>query len=1155
MKLKSILRNKLFSIFLLLNILVSCTNEGQVSEEEWVRNPKVLVFSKVNGYKHASIPAGFDAIRKMGMGNNFRVDTTTNADVFTDKNLRNYRAVIFNNTNGNILSPEHKAAFERYIQSGGGFVGIHSAAATEYEWPWYGKLVGAFFDNHPVNPGTRKATVEVVDTLHISTIGLPKRWERNDEWYNYRSFYPEIKVLINLDENTYEGGNHGSKHPIAWFHEFDGGRAFYTGGGHESDNFSEPEFLQHLLGGVKYAMGDGKMLDYSKAYSKVVPEENRFVKTVLVNGLNSPMTLEISDDGKIFYTELRTANLFMFDTKTGKNIIVHRFNVSTKGGTGLIGVTLDPGFSKNRWLYCYYAPPKAEEPIIFNLSRFYVNEDYTLDLVSEKILLQVPVQENSGSHHGGDFAWDKDGNLYLSTGDSTTPFPSDGYAPLDERQEKIHYSMDAQRSSANTNDFKGKILKIKPQPDGTYTIPEGNLFPVGTENALPEIYVMGCRNPYRIAVNPLTSVVYWGEIGPDAGKDSIQGPKGYDEFNQAKKAGNFGWPYFVGDNQAYTKWDFTTKTAGSKYDPARPINESPNNTGLRELPPAMPALIWYPYEASKEFPELGLGGRSAMVGQFYSFNKELKNPKKFPEYYNNTLFIFDWMRNWVMSLRFDEKEDLIKIEPFMSDNGDFRRPIDMVFGKDGIMYMLEYGTIYGADNEDARLVKIEYNTGNRAPIAKAGAVDKQAKALANSRAQLTSENKVQPLKLVVGKAPLTVDFTSEGSKDLDYGDVVNFHWNFDGKATSSEANPSFTFNNPGTYQVILKATDIKGAINRDTLTVKVGNARPVVQIETADNKSFFWDDLPFKYAVKVSDDEDALIDESRIKVLFNYNPTLPTTISENAVGHQDEKIMDVVHRGSTLITNSDCKACHTIDKLSVGPSYVEVAKRYKVQSGSVSFLAEKIINGGGGSWGTTYVMSAHPQISKQDAEEMVKYIFSLTDKKEEKTSLAAKGALKFDKHNNEQPNGKYTFYASYIDNGANGIEGLLGSEFLIFRNAKIRAAFADKLGNISRWGNWLGGAHNNSFIMLKNVDLSGISKFAFEFSSNKGGEIEIRINSQYGPVIGKNNFGKTDGDKRERAVVKLQEPVYGFHDVYFRFVKKDLPNNDIINVQHIFVEK
>ena len=149
-------------------------------------------------------------------------------------------------------------------------------------------------------------------------------------------------------------------------------------------------------------------------------------------------------------------------------------------------------------------------------------------------------------------------------------------------------------------------------------------------------------------------------------------------------------------------------------------------------------MIWYPYAASKEFPELGEGGRSAMAGEFYTYNDN-SSPSKFPEYYDGALFVFDWMRNWVLALRFDEDENYQRSEPFMAANGDFRRPIDLAFGKDGVMFMLEYGSVYGADNDDARLVKIEYSTGNRPPVAKAGVVDSVATAEKDKKVFLTSE--------------------------------------------------------------------------------------------------------------------------------------------------------------------------------------------------------------------------------------------------------------------------------------------------------------------------------------------------------------------------------------------------------------------------------
>ena len=216
----------------------------------------------------------------------------------------------------------------------------------------------------------------------------------------------------------------------------------------------------------------------------------------------------------------------------------------------------------------------------------------TLLLKSKKILLEVNTQREECCHTGGSIAWDKNGNLYLSTGDNTNPHASNGYSPSDERPGRGPW--DAQKSSANTNDLRGKIIRIKPQPNGTYTIPEGNLFPKGTPQTRPEIYTMGHRNPFRISVDQKTGFVYWGEVGPDASNpDTTRGPAGHDEVGQARKAGNFGWPHFVGNNKAYHKYDFENKKSLPKWDATAPANTSPNNTGLQILPPAQNAFIWY----------------------------------------------------------------------------------------------------------------------------------------------------------------------------------------------------------------------------------------------------------------------------------------------------------------------------------------------------------------------------------------------------------------------------------------------------------------------------------------------------------------------------------------------------------------------------------
>lgn len=216
---------------------------------------RILVFSKTSGFYHKSIPAGIAALQALGKENGIAVDTSKDATLFSAGNLKKYGALVFLNTTQDVLNDEQQKAMEGYVRNGGGFVGIHAAADTEYDWPWYNRLVGAYFKSHPNNPNVRKAVINVLDRNHPATMHLPEKWERTDEWYNFKSINPDLKVLAYLDETSYEGGENGDNHPIIWYHEYDGGRAFYTGSGHTDESFQDPMFIKHLLGGILYAIG------------------------------------------------------------------------------------------------------------------------------------------------------------------------------------------------------------------------------------------------------------------------------------------------------------------------------------------------------------------------------------------------------------------------------------------------------------------------------------------------------------------------------------------------------------------------------------------------------------------------------------------------------------------------------------------------------------------------------------------------------------------------------------------------------------------------------------------------------------------------------------------------------------------------------------
>src|SRR5262245_13465996 len=545
----------------------------------------VLVFSKTAGFRHDSITNGLAAIRTMGTNNDFAVDASEDSAVFTDTNLAQYKAVIFLSTTGDILDANQQAAFERYIEAGGGFVGIHAAADTEYTWPWYGGLIGAWFLSHPA--GTPTATIKVADQINPSTVALPKRWVRTDEWYNFQT-NPRgaVHVLATLDETTYAGGTMGFDHPIAWCQEYDGGRAWYTAGGHTPASFSEPLFLAHLLGGIQFAAGE------IPADCKATIDSS-YQKVILDSTPSDPMELAIAPDGRVFYAE-RAGKVKIFKPQNSSIVVAGQLSVSTSLEDGLLGIALDPGFATNNWLYLFYSPsaPTPEQ----HISRFTMVGD-TLDLTSEKLLLVIPTQRDQCCHSAGCLTFGPGGNLFISVGDNTNPFESDGFAPLDERVGRSAW--DSQKSASNANDLRGKILRIHPEPDGTYTIPPGNLFPTNGSAGKPEIYVMGDRNPFRISVDSATGWLYWGEVGPDAGAtNALRGPKGYDEWNQARTAGNYGWPYFVANNKPYVDYNFATSNSTTAFNPNAPVNNSPNNTGPANLPPARSAWIWYPYSAS-----------------------------------------------------------------------------------------------------------------------------------------------------------------------------------------------------------------------------------------------------------------------------------------------------------------------------------------------------------------------------------------------------------------------------------------------------------------------------------------------------------------------------------------------------------------------------
>ncbi len=845
--------------------LISCHSHTRSGK------PRILIFTKTAGYHHGSIAAGVAAMMKLGRENQFDTDTTSDASRIVEDSLRQYAAVIFLNTTGNLLNNYQEADFERYIQAGGGYVGIHAAADAGYDWRWYGRLVGAYFNGHPEQ---QEAIVKTVDPDNDATRFLPSRWKRKDEWYNFKQISSDIHVLLSIDEKSYQGGTNGNNHPLSWYHQFDGGRSWYTELGHTEESYSDPLYLKHILAGIKYAIGKNEVPDYSKATSLRVPEENRFTKTMLVRGqLFEPTEMTILPNLDVLIAQ-RRGGLLIYksaskDIKSAGTLNVYYKALTPTGSTeeGLLGIQADPDYAANHFVYLYYSP--ADTPVD-RLSRFTFERD-TLDPKSEKIILQVNVQREICCHTGGSIAFGKDHDLFLSTGDNSTPFDEPGkppfnlhsFAPLDDRPGHLPY--DSRRGAGNTNDLRGKILRIKMHADGSYSIPEGNLFPPGMDKTRPEIYVMGDRNPYRISVDQHNEFLYWGEVGPDAANDSLEtrGPKGYDEINQARKAGNFGWPYFVGNNYPYHEYNFATGKSGIAFDPQNPVNNSRNNTGLHELPPAQPAFIWYPYGESGDFPQVGTGGRTAMAGPVYH-SSLFPDSTRYPEYYNNKLFIYDWIRGWIKAITLSPDGDFDKMEPFMQHTV-FNAPIDMETGPDGRIYVLEYGNGWYQKNPDAGLAVISYNAGNRPPE------------IGNLKLGKTAG--LLPFK---GKVQVT-------AKDPE-NDQMSYSWNFGNGVVKETSIPEAEFNytTAGDYQIFVEVKDEKGAsaISKP-ISLYAGNEIPEVSIRLEGNQSFYLPGKPVRYSVFVNKGGNPIIpDREDLYVSAEFTENTDTCIEPAGRGRK-----------------------------------------------------------------------------------------------------------------------------------------------------------------------------------------------------------------------------------------------------------------------------
>jgi glucose/arabinose dehydrogenase/PKD repeat protein len=593
----------------------------------------------------------------------------------------------------------------------------------------------------------------------------------------------------------------------------------------------------------------------AQAGSVIPPGDYQQIQLALGGGeLGEAMSLAVLPNRSVVHTA-RDGTVRVTDA-AGTTTTAGRLSVYTHDEEGLQGVAADPNFTANRFIYLYYSPalttPGGDAPTEgtqstwdqwkgeLRLSRFVLTTSNTLDLASEKIVLRVANDRGQCCHVGGDIDFDAAGNLYLTTGDDTNPFQSDSYTPIDERADR-NPQFDAQRSSGNTNDLRGKVLRIHPQADGTYTVPAGNLFAPGTAQTRPEIYAMGFRNPFRMSVDKATGIVYLGDYGPDAGTTNPnRGPNGQVEFNRITSSGNYGWPYCTGTNttsETYNDFTFPSGPSGAKFNCAGgPTNNSFRNTGRPVLPAARSSWIRYGGDAGTP-PEFGTGSESPMGGPVYRYDANLNSAVKFPASLNGRYFAGEYGRKWIKAIEVTGTGGVGDIGAFPWTG---TQVMDMAFGPDGALYVLDYGS--GANNQ--ALWRIEYiGAQNRNPVAKAAG---------------------NPTS---GGRPLTVAFSSAGSSDPE-GGALTFRWAFGDGGTSTQANPSYTYNTAGNYTATLTVTDPQGLTGSANVQISVGNTAPRVTLQTPlDGQLFsFGDTVPFQ--VTVTDPEDGTIDCTRVKVTY-----------------------------------------------------------------------------------------------------------------------------------------------------------------------------------------------------------------------------------------------------------------------------------------------
>jgi type 1 glutamine amidotransferase len=735
------------------------------------------------------------------------------------------------------------------------------------------------FGANPTPPAENKvqqAVVDVTDRQHPANKDLPLKWTRSDQWLNWDpNPVGKVQTIAQVEEGTYDAGQgaNGPFHPISWCRDYDGGRSFYTGMGRTQASYTtDKEFRSHLLGAIEWTTGmvrgDCQATIASNYQIERLTPKNQPGQ---LDQIGEPHGLTIAPDGRTFYigkaacpsgpisdwnnpnVGLGCGTIHQWDPKTKQTKLLTTLPVMGNRGSGdelvkneegLVGITLDPKFEQNGWIYAYWMPhasiDRDKQIGQRTISRFtYDSAKQSIDQGTRKDLLHWDAQIHSCCHTGGGMTFDKQGNLYVGVGDDNSSGGSDGYSGNNWTQDYKGLSFqDARRTAGNTNDLNGKILRIHPEPNGTYTIPKGNLFTgkeEGGGKTRPEIYVMGVRNVARIAYDTKNDWLTAAWVGPDAGGPNADlGPAKYETATIITSAGNQGWPYCMGNKQPYRDRSNTdANVLTGWYDCDHLKNTSPRNTGLVDIPPARDNMIWYSpqgggpvypkradgsgiptyvaSDATYTEPYLKGGGQAIMDGPTYHRSEvNTSSGVAWPAYWDNKWFIGDESNpNNRVAVTVNPGnvkdqgppafgEDLRQIIRAGGGDNALQSWMDAKFGPDGALYMLDYAGGFFSLDPNQKLIRISYKGGAATP----NPSDASVRAVAQGK-------------------PKTMTFSNAKAGG------VSWEWDFgDGSKPSHEANPTHTYAEFGTYHATLKVTYANGEQATGKIDVKVGCSAP-----------------------------------------------------------------------------------------------------------------------------------------------------------------------------------------------------------------------------------------------------------------------------------------------------------------------------------------